>query len=266
LPGLGQIYNVQLKKGIVFFLVQLTFPIVLLLLGILDHFSGAVFFAVINLGIYLFIAGDAFVVARKKGEAHLKQYNRGYAYSLFLIIAIAISVVFDAVVKDRLYPYKAYKIPTGAMYPTINVGDHIIADMKYYAEHEPERGDMAIFPYPEDRSRSFIKRITAVGGDVIEGRDKVIYLNGSPLVEPYVHYDDEEIKAGGHDPRDNFGPLTVPENKYFMMGDNRDKSYDSRYWGFVDSDDLLGKPLYVYFSWDGKRHTIRFERIGKSVK
>lgn len=265
LPGFGQIYNAQLKKGIVFFLVQLIFPTVLLLPGLLEHFSGAVVYIVIVLGIYLSIAGDAFVVARKKGEALLKRYNKGYAYSLFFIIAIALSITYDAMVDGRLYHYKSYKIPAVSMYPTFDVGDYIMADMKHYAEREPERGDLAIFLHPKDRSMSFIKRIIAVGGDVIEGGDKVMYLNGNPLDEPYVHFDDEVIKAGGRDPRDNFGPLTVPENKYFMMGDNRDQSYDSRDWGFVDSDDLLGKPLYVYFSWDKEGHTIRFGRIGKSV-
>jgi signal peptidase I len=264
-PGLGQFYNVQMKKGVIYFLAHLIFPTFLILAGLLNDFIGAVIFMGISSVIYLFIAGDAFVIARKKKEAALKSYNRWYVYASLIVITSAISMGYNAVFKDRIYPYKSYKIPAGSMYPALYVGDHIIVDMKCYEAREPQRGDVVIFRYPENREKDFIKRIIAVGGDVIEGRERVIYLNGSALDEPYVRFDDKFIKPRGNDPRDNFGPLAVPENKYFMMGDRRDQSYDSRYWGFVDAEDIRGKALYIYFSLDKERDAVRFERIGKSV-
>ena len=178
----------------------------------------------------------------------------------------------------RAYFIQAFKIPSGSMIPTLLIGDHILvnkfiygttlplSDRRVLVFRKPEKGDIIVFKYPEDRKRDFIKRVIAVEGDVIESKNKVIYVNGKAVDEPYAQHTDTSLRPGGIEPRDNFGPRIVPKEKYFMMGDNRDQSYDSRYWGYVDMKDIRGEALIMYWSWDGKNHWPRFERIGRLVK
>jgi signal peptidase I len=177
----------------------------------------------------------------------------------------------------RAYVVQAFKIPTASMVDTLLVGDHILvnkfiyglripfSDERFVVFKEPQRGDIVVFKYPEDPKRDFIKRIVAVGGDVIEARDKVLYLNGSPLEESFVSHRDKDIKPREFEERDNFGPIVVPKEKFFVMGDNRDYSYDSRYWGFVDFEEIKGKALIIYWSWDSTKHLPRFGRITRLV-
>ena len=163
------------------------------------------------------------------------------------------------------------------MIPTLLVGDHILVNKFIYGTkipftdkrilifRKPEKGDIIVFKYPEDPRKDFIKRVIATGGDTVEERNKVVYVNGVMRSEPYAHHYDDGLRPVGSDPRDNFGPVTVPENKIFVMGDNRDQSYDSRYWGFVDLKEVLGKALIVYWSWDPDDWA-RFNRIGRLVQ
>lgn len=177
----------------------------------------------------------------------------------------------------RAYVIQAFKIPSGSMIPTLVIGDHILVNKFIYGSKipfsdkrvivfkKPQKGDIIVFKYPEDPSRDFIKRVIAVEGDVIESKNKAVYVNGKPASEPYTQHTDNSIKLLGMEPRDNFGPLIVPKNKYFVMGDNRDQSYDSRYWGYVDMKDIKGKALILYWSWDSKSNWVRFKRIGRLV-
>ena len=178
----------------------------------------------------------------------------------------------------RAYFVQAFKIPSGSMIPTLLIGDHILVnkfiygtkipftDNRFFVIRKPERGDIIVFKYPEDPSRDFIKRVIAVEGDVVESKNKTIYVNGKPTEEPYIQHTDSSIRQGMIEPRDNFERRTVPKGKYFMMGDNRDQSYDSRYWGYVDIKDIRGKALIIYWSWDGKKTFPRLERIGRLMK
>lgn len=177
----------------------------------------------------------------------------------------------------RAYFIQAFKIPSGSMIPTLLVGDHILVNKFIYGTplpfsdkrvlifRKPQRGDIIVFKYPEDPSRDFIKRVIAVEGDMVESRDKKVYVNGKQIDEPYAQHTDNAVRPGG-DPRDNFGPFIVPKGKYFMMGDNRDQSYDSRYWGYVDMKNIRGKALVIYWSWDGRNNWPRFGRIGGLVR
>jgi signal peptidase I len=177
----------------------------------------------------------------------------------------------------RAYIIQAFKIPSGSMIPTLLIGDHILVnkfiygtkipltDRKILVWRSPEKGDIIVFKYPENPKKDFIKRVIATGGDVIEERDKVIHVNGKALTEPYAHHFDQSIHSGGADPRDNFGPIEVPNDKLFVMGDNRDQSYDSRYWGFVDLREIRGKALIIYWSWDPD-NWLRFNRIGRLIR
>lgn len=130
------------------------------------------------------------------------------------------------------------KVPTGSMEDTIKIDDRVIALRISYVLSDPKRGDIVVFPYPDDENMDYIKRIIGLPGETIEGRDGVVYINGNLLEEAYTM---EPINR-------DFGPYVVPENHYFMMGDNRNRSQDSRYWKnkFVARDKLKGKALLKY--------------------
>lgn len=196
----------------------------------------------------------------------------------------AIVVAFLIALVIRTFVLQAFKIPSGSMIPSLLIGDHLLVnkfllgtpiDIPFTNIHiahmpglrKPERGDIIVFKYPENPKRDFIKRVIGIEGDTIESRDKTIYVNGSRLMEPYIQHVDDNTK---NDRRDNFGPVTVPEGKVFVMGDNRDQSYDSRFWGFVDVAQIKGKAMIIYFSWDRFEENlinkIRFSRIGEVIK
>ncbi|VAX26592.1 Signal peptidase I [hydrothermal vent metagenome] len=202
----------------------------------------------------------------KKKKGVIREYAEAIITALLLALII------------RAYVVQAFKIPSGSMIPTLLVGDHILVtkfiygtkipfkDKRVLVFREPQRGDVVVFKYPQDPDRDFIKRVIGIGGDVVEGRNKIVYVNGKPLNEPYIQHTDNDIRTIGMDVRDNFGPLYVPKGKLFVMGDNRDQSYDSRYWGFVDLSAVKGKAFIIYWSWDSNRHRPRLNRIGKLVK
>jgi len=177
----------------------------------------------------------------------------------------------------RTFIIQAFKIPSGSMIPTLLIGDHILVNKFLYGTKipfsdkrvllfkKPQRGDIIVFKYPENPSKDFIKRVVAVEGDVIESKNKAVHVNGNKVNEPYAQHTDDSMRPMGIEPRDNFGPVIVPKGKYFVMGDNRDQSYDSRYWGYVDMKDIKGKALILYWSWDGDKNWVRFKRIGSLI-
>ena len=193
-----------------------------------------------------------------------------YIEAIILAIVIAFFI--------RTFVIQAYKIPSGSMKPTLLIGDHILVSKFNYGIKlplirstlipfgTPKRGDIVVFIYPEDRSKDFIKRLVGVPGDTIEIRDKKILINGLPYKDEHGVYVDHLIIPGSVQPRDNFGPVTVPKQKLFVMGDNRDESYDSRFWGMVDQRDVLGKALIIYWSWNGENSDVRWSRIGSLLK
>jgi signal peptidase I len=186
----------------------------------------------------------------RKGK--LREYLEAFAVALLIALVV------------RTFVIQAFKIPSGSMENTLLIGDHIFVNKFLYGYHipytngrvlkfdSPERGDIIVFVFPEDPSKDFIKRVIAVPGDTVEIRDKVVLINGKPLHEDYTRFADGDAVDGFVRRRDNLPPVNVPEKKYFVMGDNRDRSYDSRFWGFVDEDAIIGKALFIYFSlnWD----------------
>lgn len=193
-----------------------------------------------------------------------------YVKSIGIAILIALFI--------RAYIVQAFKIPSGSMIPTLLIGDHLLvnkfiygvnpplSDKKILVFETPTRGDIIVFKYPEDPSRDFIKRVIGVEGDIVEIKNKKVFVNGVELKEPYARHTDSYIHPRELDPRDNFGPIKVPPHKLFVMGDNRDQSYDSRFWGFVDLKDVKGKAFIIYWSWDNDNHKPRLQRIGKLIK
>lgn len=194
------------------------------------------------------------------------------------IEAIVIAVVLALFI--RTFIVQAFKIPSGSMEPTLLIGDHILVnkfiygitlpftEKKIFQFRKPLQGDVIVFIFPEDPGKDFIKRVIAVEGDQLQIRDKKILINGQPFNDSHGVYRDPNIIQGwgGEMNRDNFGPVTVPPHALFVMGDNRDKSYDSRFWGYVDLNKVKGQAFFIYWSWGGLFQDIRWNRIGKIIR
>lgn len=172
-----------------------------------------------------------------------KSVFREYAEALIIAVILALII--------RTFIVEAFKIPSGSMIPTLLVGDHLLVNKFIYKFVEPKRHDIIVFKYPDNPSKNFIKRIIGVGGDTIEVRDKIVYVNGEKQDERYVQHIAPEIQPAQFSKRDNFGPIRVAQDAFFMMGDNRDSSLDSRFWKnqFVARRAIVGKAFIIYWSW-----------------
>jgi len=193
--------------------------------------------------------------------------------------ALIFAVVVATIV--RTYFFAPFQIPSGSMLPTIQIGDHIFASMYTYGSPIPftdiklfkkpvKRGDIVIFPYPQDPSIDYIKRAVGLPGETLEIRNDRVFINGEPLDESYAYFEPNERKsrqAQGLEaaaPSSRYGPVKIPQGKLFAMGDNRYNSADSRFWGFVDIDTITGKGQIIYWSHDPNKSIFngyRFERI-----
>jgi len=205
---------------------------------------------------------------KEKVKNTKKLKSKVYEYAEAIIIAILIAIVV------RTFIAQAYKIPSRSMLPTLLVGDHLLVNKFIYGVKvpflrntiipvtNPQRGDIVVFIYPNDRSKDFIKRVIGVSGDKIEIKNKIIFINGKQYSDAYGIYSDNITYPASMQPRDNFGPVTVPKGSLFVMGDNRDESLDSRFWGFVDLKDVEGKAFIIYFSLNYEEKNLRWQRLG----
>jgi signal peptidase I len=229
-------------------------------------------------------------------KASEQQADRAGQKSIFREYAEAIIVAILLAFAIRVFVVQAFKIPSGSMIPTLLVGDHILvsklsygfqwpADCKFqwnvppvncYTSTtviefgKPQRGDVIVFRFPEDEEKDFIKRIVGTPGDTVQLRNKVVLVNGQPLDDKaFTQRIDPGIIDSTINPRDNFGPVTVPEGSYFVMGDNRDQSLDSRFWGYVREEKIRGKAFRIYWSWSGQGNWtewVRWDRFGKGIQ
>ena len=181
----------------------------------------------------------------------------------------------------RSFVVEAFAIPSGSMEPTLLVGDYLLVNRLSYVVKapftntvlfdigDPKPGDTVVFRFPLDHSKDFIKRVVAKGGDTVEIRDKIVYVNGQRNSNGSARFTSVRDISGFLSPRDNIGPIIVPPDSYFVMGDNRDNSFDNRFWGFVRRDDLIGKAEVVYFSRDRSADPlrgVRWERVGHLIE
>ncbi len=216
---------------------------------------------------------------RSKPRVKRKSTMREYAEAI--LVAVALTLVI------RTFVIQAFRIPTGSMEDTLLVGDFLFVNKFLYgapipftdsrtpAIRQPRRGDIMVFKYPKDPSRDFIKRVIGLPGDTIEIKDKVVYVNGEAQREPYIKfsssrilpkdYQNPVIYPPGAGNKDNYGPYVVPQGDYFMMGDNRDNSDDSRYWGPLDAHLIKGKALFIYWSWNKEKVRPRLTRLGRII-
>lgn len=213
-----------------------------------------------------FRKSSSFAAKRRKSAL------RDWTEALFVAAILALII--------RTFVVQAFKIPSGSMEDTLLIGDHLLVnkfiygmqipgvDGRFLTIREPERGDIVVFEFPEDRDlsfwkrRDFIKRIVGLPGDTLEIRDKQLIVNGRPLDIPEAIFKDGTLAPGG---RDNMPPISVPAGHYFMMGDNRDRSYDSRFWGFVSNAEIKGLAFVKYWSWDSDAFRPRWGRIGRPI-
>jgi len=213
-----------------------------------------------------------------------KSVLREYAEALGIAMILAMFI--------RTFIVQAYEIPSASMEPTLLIGDHILVNKLVYGLRMPDsifglrvgglpyghylfhfepirRGDVIVFVYPRDPSEDYIKRVIGIPGDVVEVKAGKVWLNGAPMLDPHAHFEVPDNDRIGASPRDFFGPVTVPPGNLFMMGDNRDDSSDSRFWGFAPEDNVEGRAMDIYWSWDGGGGgfpPLRWSRIGMAVR
>ena len=192
--------------------------------------------------------------------AYKKSTVREYFETIVIAVIMALFI--------RTFAVQAFKIPTGSMENNLLIGDHLVVNKFIFAPTASaferfalpvrpiRRGDVVVFKYPEDPERDFVKRVIGLPGETLEVREKKVYINNQPLAEPYVHYLEQPSSPSSRyettatDLRERYGPVTIPEGQYFMMGDNRDNSQDSRYWGFLPRSYIKGRALMVYWSFE----------------
>ena len=212
--------------------------------------------------------GAVAVPARTRRKSLLREYGEAIAIAVLLALVIRTLVV------------QAFTIPSGSMMDTLLVGDYILVNKFLYgpempmteyrlpALRPPHRGDIIVFKYPQDEKRDFIKRIIGTPGDSVQVRGPQVFVNGEPLREPYVKRSEGSLPSTGQTYCGYaYGcePTVVPTNSYFVMGDNRDNSQDSRYWGFVRREKIKGKAFLIYWSWDSDRHWLRWWRLAHYI-
>ena len=219
------------------------------------------------------------IFTKKKSIEVKKAWYREWSEALIVAVVLALII--------RTFLFQAFKIPSGSMLDTLLIGDHLLVnkfifgtkipfvDGRHLTIRHPERGDVIVFEFPEDAGKSyferrdFIKRVIGTPGDVVEVKNKKVYVNGELYDIAQEEHKDADLLPAMASPRDFFGPIKVPENNYFVMGDNRDYSYDSRFWGFVHETKIKGLAFIKYWSWNGEGdllHKIRFDRIGRLIR
>src|SRR5436190_10831209 len=218
----------------------------------------------------------ATAVPGKEIPTFKKSTLREYFESIVIAVILAVFI--------RTFVGQPFKIPTGSMEEDLLIGDHLPVNKFVFGASESRierallpmgtirRGDVIVFKFPEQPDRDFIKRVVGLPGETVEMREKKIFINGKPLDEPYVHFllapgaQSEFSEVTSTDVRDNYRPVQVPPDHYFMMGDNRDNSQDSRYWGFMPRELVKGKALFIYWSYEAGREDYQDESAGATVK
>ena len=206
-------------------------------------------------------------------ESHEKSPVREYFESIVIAVILALFV--------RTFVVQAFKIPSGSMEDNLLIGDHLLvnkfifggaptaAERAVLPVRDIHRGDVIVFKFPKEPDRDFIKRVIGLPGETVELRRKAVYINGQPLDEPYVHFlapASEGQEVTQFDVRERYGPVRIPDGQYFVMGDNRDNSQDSRYWGFLPRDYVKGKALLIYWSYESEREDYEDADAGTTIR
>jgi signal peptidase I len=213
--------------------------------------------------------------ARPAAAAWRKSIVREYFESIVIAVILALFI--------RTFVVQAFKIPTGSMENNLLIGDHLLVNKFVFGpalgpwerallpERPIRRGDVIVFKYPGNRERDFIKRVIGLPGETLEVRNKRVLIDGRPLDEPYVRFLEPPqasayAEVTSSDVRERYGPIAIPPGKYFMMGDNRDNSEDSRYWGLLPREDVKGKAVMIYWSYESTSEDYEQTGVGATVR
>lgn len=217
----------------------------------------------------VFVENQTMPAVAVKETGKKKSTLREYTESIVIALALALFI--------RAFVVQAFQIPSGSMEDTLAIGDHILVnkfiygtsipftDIHFLKVRDPQRGDVVVFEFPEDTSKDFIKRIIGLPGDKIQIVNKQVYINDKLYVNPHEVHKGADTVSKARSPRDNTGVITVAPKSYFVMGDNRDNSYDSRFWGFVKEEKIKGLAFIKYWSWDKESTWVRWRSIGNLI-
>lgn len=264
-PGLGQVYNGQVIKGFFLFLATHLFIVLLSFTGLQFSFYGLIALVMLSLFFWLFIVLEAFFAAKKIKEISLRPYNKWSIYLLIVLVTFGIDYVSTDFFLKNILGIQGYRLQTGSMQPSLQKGEYIMANLKYYKSNTLKRGDLVVFKFPQEPSKDFLKRIVALEGEKIEIKERLVFINNRPLHEDYKIFTKSRMGSKTKDfisPdlfRDDYGPVMVPWGTCFVLGDNRDNSHDSRHWDFLPLKNIKGKAFYIYLSVD-------ITRIGRNIK
>ena len=208
-----------------------------------------------------------------RGKMPKKRIIKDYLQPIFIAVLIALFI--------RAFVVQAFKIPSGSMEPTLLVGDYLMVnkfiygiripytDVKFFQFKKPQRGEVIVFIFPLDPSKDFIKRVIGTEGEKVEIIHNKVYINDRLMDDPWGHFVTDDFPRSFIQRMENFGPVVVPKDSLFVLGDNRDNSEDGRFWGFLNVNAVLGKAFIIYFSWDWNSgnliHKVRWSRIGKLI-
>lgn len=271
-PGLGQIYNGQLTKGLIFILIDLLFPVLFGLTGVLLNMSGLMIMLVVAIVFVIYRMADGYIVAKRLKDYELKAINKWYVYLLIALTLIGIRVFLDAPTSTGI---QTFKIPTPSMVPTLQPGDRVVAQLNAYKETKIEYGDIVVFNSPKGGIWTF--RVIGLPLDSIEIIDGGVSVNGqmSEIKEGKEYQsDDQEViefeeelenkkkiktlrfKNNSFPDARTMTKKLIPENEYFLMGDSRDNALDSRFIGTIKKEDILGRVIYSYWGNSSDRINI----------
>ncbi len=247
--GLGQIYNGTGALGLVFLLISIALPFLWAVLSWPRRFIGLVALVIVTTVFWLFVIVHAFIQARRIRETELKKYQKLGVYAFFVILSIGLTIFVPAKTWISFLGISPFKFATASMMPTVHKDDFLMIDPRAFDNGAPQRGDLIVFVYPRDPSKRFLMRVITIEGETVEIKNKQVFIDGQPLQESYKVHEDSAMDNS----RDNFGPLRIPAGHCFVLGDNRDNSNDSRFWGALPLANVKGQALYVYWAKDKKR-------------
>jgi signal peptidase I len=255
-PGLGQLYNGQPRKAVIYFLSPLFIITAYAFTGLCHFFLGMLIYISLFLIVYLSISIDAAVNAKKLKNYVLRRFNKWYIYLVaYILLGVVALPEYFYLLRDNIIGLSPYRISSESMRSTLQVGDCLFVDVKYYGENEIDRGDVIAFLSPIDNDEVWLKRAVAFGGERVEIINDQLMINSSLVDEIWdLHFSHEF----SHKSMENYGPETPPEGTVFVLGDNRHSSVDSRQFGPIDMDNIIGKATYIYLSRD-------WDRIGQNI-
>ena len=248
--GLGQMYNGQLLKALLFAPVSFIITTFFALSGLMNSFKGFALFCVVGFLWWLYAVFDALYVSKIRHEILLQKFNKTFFYILFFSVCMTLYLLGQNIIVKNVVGLESFRVHMRGMAPTLTNGDIVYVDKKYYNKHQAKINDIILFVYPEDRSAYLFGRIAAIEGDFIIIENDTITVFSRKNTDQHNY---KQLKG-----------ITVPQNSVFIVGDNTDISLDSKDFGPIIYDDIVGKVLYIYCSWDSDNFMVRWNRIGIS--